>query len=133
MRRCDLAVFVDRCFEGYKGDRPVRLIDFQRVDTSNLLMEMKEAFEIARYLEDMYAQSVRPGIAQSDQGTPPPAAESFQFGYLLPTLMLQVGSLMVWEDLRHSTLEPSVSDGISRLAGINEDVKKVGAEKWGDE
>ena len=62
MKACDLAVFVDRCFEGYKGDRPVRLIDFSPVDSTNLLTNMKEAFEICRYLEDLYRQKVRPSI-----------------------------------------------------------------------
>ena len=62
MKDCDLAVFADRCFEGYKGDRPVRLIDFSPVDNANLLTNLKEAFEICRYLEDCYRQQVRPGI-----------------------------------------------------------------------
>ena len=33
MKKCDLAIFVDRCFEGYYGERPVRLLDFQPVKT----------------------------------------------------------------------------------------------------
>ena len=28
MKQCDLAVFADRCFEGYQDQRPVRLLDF---------------------------------------------------------------------------------------------------------
>ena len=39
--------------------------------------------------------------------------------------MMQAGSLMVWEDLRHSTIDPSLRDGINQLAGISEEVKKV--------
>ena len=50
VKDCDLAVFADRCFEGYQGDRPVRLIDFSPVETANLLANLKEAFEICRYL-----------------------------------------------------------------------------------
>lgn len=62
VKDCNLAVFADRCFEGYQGDRPVRLIDFSPVETANLLANLKEAFEICRYLEDCYRQKVRPGI-----------------------------------------------------------------------
>lgn len=62
MKDCNLAVFVDRCFEGYQGDRPVRLIDFSPVDSSTLLTNLKEAFEICRYLEDCYRQQIRPNI-----------------------------------------------------------------------
>ena len=32
MKQCDLAVFADRCFEGYQDQRPVRLLDFQPID-----------------------------------------------------------------------------------------------------
>lgn len=49
----------------------------------------------------------------------------FQFGYILPTIMKQAGVLMVWEDLKHSAIEPSIREGINQLAGISEDVKKV--------
>lgn len=124
MKLCGLAVFADRCFEGYQGARPVRLLDLQAVDAGNLLSRQKEAFEIARYLEDLYAQRIRPSI--KDAECVPPDPESFQYGYLLPTLMGQAGSLMVWEDLRHTALEPALSEGIARLAGISEEVKKVG-------
>ena len=124
MRLCGLAVFADRCFEGYKGARPVRLLDLRAADAGNLLSRLKEAFEIARYLEDLYAQRIRPGIKESE--SVPPDPESFQYGYLLPTLMEQAGSLMVWEDLRHTALEPALSEGIARLAGVSEEVKKVG-------
>ena len=40
--------------------------------------------------------------------------------------MMQIDSLMVWEDLRHTAIEPSLREGINQLAGISEDVKKVG-------
>lgn len=124
MKLSGLAVFADRCFEGYQDARPVRLLDFQPVEAANLLSRLKEAFEIARYLEDLYAQRIRPGIESAERVPPDP--ESFQYGYLLPTLMGQAGSLMVWEDLRHTALEPALSEGIARLAGISEEVKKVG-------
>ena len=32
---------------------------------------------------------------------------------------------MVWEDLRYSTIEPSLRKGINQMAGISEEVKKV--------
>ena len=38
-------MFADRCFEGYAGQRPVRLIKMKSVDTTDLLLNMKEAFE----------------------------------------------------------------------------------------
>lgn len=42
MKQCDLAVFADRCFEGYQEQRPVRLLDFQPVDkTVHLLMKIQ--------------------------------------------------------------------------------------------
>ena len=62
MKKCDLAIFVDRCFEGYQDQRPVRLIDLKEVNTKDLLNNMKESFEICRYLEDVYRQSIRPSI-----------------------------------------------------------------------
>ena len=62
MKKCDLAIFADRCFEGYQDQRPVRLIDLKQVKTDNLLESMKEAFEICRYLEDVYRQDIRPSI-----------------------------------------------------------------------
>ena len=46
--------------------------------------------------------------------------------------MMQAGSLMVWEDLRYSTIEPSLRKGINQMAGISEEVKKV-EMRWGDE
>lgn len=47
-------------------------------------------------------------------------------------MMMQAGSLMVWEDLRYSTIEPSLRKGINQMAGISEEVKKV-EMRWGDE
>ena len=43
MKKCDLAIFVDRCFEGYQDQRPVRLIDLKEVNTRDLLNNMKES------------------------------------------------------------------------------------------
>lgn len=39
--------------------------------------------------------------------------------------MMQAGSLMVWDDLKHTAIEPTIREGINQLAGISEDVKKV--------
>lgn len=135
MKKSDLAIFADRCFEGYQDQRPVRLIDMKEIDTTNLLMNMKEAFEICRYLEDVYRQEVRPSIklvlflwefhSQPEGHAPLPDPDSFQFGYVLPTIMNQAGALMVWEDLKHTAIEPNIRDGINQLAGISEEVKKV--------
>ena len=52
MKAGGLAIFCDRCFEGFAGSQPVRLLDLQEKDVSDLLTRMKEAFEIARYLEE---------------------------------------------------------------------------------
>ena len=41
--------------------------------------------------------------------------------------MTQANSHMVWEDLRHSAIEPNIREGINQLAGISEEVKKVGS------
>lgn len=46
--------------------------------------------------------------------------------------MTQAGSHMVWEDLRHTAIESNIRDGINQLAGINEEVKKVGARNARD-
>lgn len=54
-----------------------------------------------------------------------PDPDTFQFGYVLPTVMMQAGSLMVWDDLKHTAIEPTIREGINQLAGISEDVKKV--------
>lgn len=56
-----------------------------------------------------------------------PDPDSFQFGYVLPSVMTQANSHMVWEDLRHSAIEPNIREGINQLAGISEEVKKVGS------
>ena len=64
--------------------------------------------------------------------SPLPDTDSLQFGYVLPIVMMQAGSLMVWEDLRYSTIEPSLRKGINQMAGISEEVKKV-EMRWGDE
>ena len=32
---------------------------------------------------------------------------------------------MVWDDLKHTAIEPTIREGINQLAGISEDVKKV--------
>ena len=39
--------------------------------------------------------------------------------------MKQVGALMVWDDLKHTAIEPNIREGINQLAGISEEVKKV--------
>ena len=62
MKAGGLAIFCDRCFEGFAGSKPVRLLDLQEKDVSDLLTRMKEAFEIARYLEDVYRRRLRPGV-----------------------------------------------------------------------
>ncbi|KAK8802827.1 hypothetical protein WA171_006498 [Blastocystis sp. BT1] len=125
MKQCDLAVFADRCFEGYQDQRPVRLLDFQPIDQTNLLTDMKESFEICRYMEDVYRKKIRPSVKDLPEGhVPLPDPDSFQFGFILPTVMLQVESLMVWEDLRYTAIEPSLREGINQLAGISEEVKK---------
>ena len=61
-----------------------------------------------------------------------PDPDSFQFGYVLPSVMAQADSHMVWEDLRHSAIEPNIREGINQLAGINEEVKKVGPRTAGE-
>lgn len=55
-----------------------------------------------------------------------PDPDTFQFGYVLPTIMNQAGALMVWDDLKHTAIEPNIREGINQLAGISEEVKKVG-------
>lgn len=98
---------------------------------------MKESFEICRYMEDVYRKKIRPSVkdlvgltrvsyVQPEGHAPLPDPDSFQFGFILPTVMMQIDSLMVWEDLRHTAIEPSLREGINQLAGISEDVKKVG-------
>lgn len=62
MKAGGLAIFCDRCFEGFAGSQPVRLLDLQEKDVNDLLTRMKEAFEIARYLEDVYRRRLRPGV-----------------------------------------------------------------------
>lgn len=97
---------------------------------------MKESFEICRYMEDVYRKKIRPSVKdlvnmilkydeQPEGHVPLPDPDSFQFGFILPTVMLQVESLMVWEDLRYTAIEPSLQEGINQLAGISEEVKKV--------
>ena len=50
----------------------------------------------------------------------------------MPSVMAQAGSHMVWEDLRHSAIEPNIREGINQLAGINEEGKKVGPRTAGE-
>ena len=101
---------------------------------------MKESFEICRYMEDVYRKKIRPSVKdlvvinhisdeQPEGHVPLPDPDSFQFGFILPTVMLQVESLMVWEDLRYTAIEPSLREGINQLAGISEEVKKVRKKK----
>ena len=39
---------------------------------------------------------------------------------------------MVGEDLRHTAIVPNIRDGINQLAGIHEEVQKVGARNARD-